>query len=452
MRRRFFSLREDNPVKFEEYKVTAPDWAKAGDSLEIEAGAQRYVVCVPQGTLKGEQFTVAVPRLQPSVGDRQAGLPCPARACCTCCSTVWLLLVWACVALNYIVHVLWREVRWNAASLVLAHAIIVLQVASFVQCQRTPPGTVTAEWQREAAAGLEPAETCKRSGLLQPARGHFVCASARLRASQRPSSPRTQPLHRSLVTVHRRLHPAGRTRAKSFSRSTTSASGELRPALALASAHRTPPSAAFYTAAATRLGRTIGFQNRKFFVLFLVYSFGLSVVGGVHAAHELLVGLPGRLPPEVLGLSQERLWRQVLQGSPARGDAATNHPMPLQTMHGVPVLLLQVFVAASGRVSTGQLAYCFAVMATCVLDFVAALLLGMFGGWHVYLVLRNRTSHAPEERQYDVGTVANIRQVMGRDAALWLLPLKGAGPTVDGIHWPLGPSTRRGDGRLICRD
>lgn len=390
MRRRFFSLREDNPVKFEEYKVTAPDWAKAGDSLEIEAGAQRYVVCVPQGTLKGEQFTVAVPRLQPSVGDRQAGLPCPARACCTCCSTVWLLLVWACVALNYIVHVLWREVRWNAASLVLAHAIIVLQVASFVQCQRTPPGTVTAEWQREAAAGLEPAETCKRSGLLQPARGHFVAHEGKV----------------ILALDH----------------------------------------FCFW------LGRTIGFQNRKFFVLFLVYSFGLSVVGGVHAAHELLVGLPGRLPPEVLGLSQERLWRQVLQGSPARGDAATNHPMPLQTMHGVPVLLLQVFVAASGRVSTGQLAYCFAVMATCVLDFVAALLLGMFGGWHVYLVLRNRTSHAPEERQYDVGTVANIRQVMGRDAALWLLPLKGAGPTVDGIHWPLGPSTRRGDGRLICRD
>jgi hypothetical protein len=26
---------------------------------------------------------------------------------------------------------------------------------------------------------------------------------------------------------------------------------------------------------------------------------------------------------------------------------------------------------------------------------------------------------------------------MGRQAALWLLPIEGAGPTVDGIHWPL---------------
>ena len=41
--------------------------------------------------------------------------------------------------------------------------------------------------------------------------------------------------------------------------------------------------------------------------------------------------------------------------------------------------------------------------------------------------------------RYDVGLVANVRQVMGRQAALWLLPIEGAGPTVDGIHWPLSP-------------
>ena len=119
------------------------------------------------------------------------------------------------------------------------------------------------------------------------------------------------------------------------------------------------------------------------------------------------------------------------------------------------------------------------------------MLLGLFGGWHAWLVLRNRTTLAPNERRYDVGTlaltrtltltrsrtltrsltrnrtltltrtrtrtrtrtltltlplarydvglVANVRQVMGRDAALWLLPIEGAGPTVDGIHWPLSP-------------
>lgn len=29
---------------------------------------------------------------------------------------------------------------------------------------------------------------------------------------------------------------------------------------------------------------------------------------------------------------------------------------------------------------------------------------------------------------------------MGRHAALWLLPLEGGGPAVDGITWPLGPA------------
>ena len=45
--------------------------------------------------------------------------------------------------------------------------------------------------------------------------------------------------------------------------------------------------------------------------------------------------------------------------------------------------------------------------------------------------------------RYDVGLVANVRQVMGRQAALWLLPIEGAGPTVDGIHWPLSPDAAK---------
>ena len=71
------------------------------------------------------------------------------------------------------------------------------------------------------------------------------------------------------------------------------------------------------------------------------------------------------------------------------------------------------------------------------------MLLGLFGGWHAWLVLRNRTTLAPNERRYDVGLVANVRQVMGRQAALWLLPIEGAGPTVDGIHWPLSPDAAK---------
>ena len=375
LRRRFFSLSEDTTVRFEEFKVTAPTWAKEGDSIEIEANSKRFVVCVPQGTPTGEQFTVAVPSIGRSVGEQAAELGCPARACCTCCSTMWLVAIWGVVGFNYIVHVLWREVRWNAASLVAAHAIIGLQVASFVRCQLTPPGTVSAEWQRQAAAGLEPSESCKRSGLLQPARGRFVAHDGKV---------------------------------------------------VLGLDHY-----CFW------LGQTIGLRNRKYFVLFLMYSCALSAFGGVHAAHELFVGLPGRLPAEIADLSQDGVWRKVIQGLGAPGGHMM--PVPMQGLHGVPVLLMRIFVAASGGAAGAEIGYCLAVMLTCVVDLVATVLLGLFGGWHVYMVLRNRTTVEPDEKKYDVGLVANVRQVMGRDAALWLLPLEGAGPTVDGIHWPLNP-------------
>ena len=170
----FFSFGEGSHPKMEEFKVTAPDWAKEGDSIEIEANKQRYIVAVPAGTAKGHAFNVAVPGLSPSAGELRAGLPCPVRVCCIGCSTVWLVVVWGAVAFSYLVLIFWREVRWNATTLLVAHAILALQIVSYVRCQVTPPGTVTKEWQRQAASGLEPSESCKRSGLLQPARGVFV--------------------------------------------------------------------------------------------------------------------------------------------------------------------------------------------------------------------------------------------------------------------------------------
>ena len=174
MKDTFFSFGGTSHPKMEEFKVTAPEWAKEGDSIEIEANKQRYVVAVPAGISKGHAFKVAVPGLSPSAGELRAGLPFPLRVCCTCCSTAWLVVVWGCVVFSYFVLIILREVRWNAATLVVAHAVISLQVASYVRCQVTPPGTVTKEWQRQAASGLEPSESCKRSGLLQPARGVFV--------------------------------------------------------------------------------------------------------------------------------------------------------------------------------------------------------------------------------------------------------------------------------------
>lgn len=382
LRRRFFSFSEEFKVSFEEYSVTAPEWARPGDSIDIEAGAQRYVVSVPHDSKKGELFTVAVPRMPRSASDLRRELSCPARTCCTCFSTCWIVLIWALVAANYMVLVLWRPERWSSGVLLGAFALGGLQLASYVRCQLTPPGTVTAEWQREAAAGREPAESCKRTGLLQPARGKFVA-------------------HEGKVV--------------------------------LALDHY-----CFW------LGTTVGFDNRKFFLLFVWYSFWMCVFGGAVGLHELWVGLPSRLPADVLGSS----YAQGLLRDGARARAAPPGGLLLPPsigwlVDGAPLLLLRL--ASSTKVPSGALTHAMALVGTVTLDLAAALVLGSFSLWHTWLLLANRTTMQPDDTRYDVGVGANVRQVMGRNPLLWPLPVVGAGSSVDGMHWPLNPVFERAE-------
>jgi hypothetical protein len=125
--------------------------------------------------------------------------------------------------------------------------------------------------------------------------------------------------------------------------------------------------------------------------------------------------LPGRLPASVVGVEQDALWQRVLGGD----GPGPRLPMPLQLTHGTPLLLLQVSaeplsrasllvplcsclsvvplcsclsvsavphllqVVAStfGGGSRMRVGYCVAIMLVCVLDFVMAMLLALFGGW-----------------------------------------------------------------------
>ena len=77
------------------------------------------------------------------------------------------------------------------------------------------------------------------------------------------------------------------------------------------------------------------------------------------------------------------------------------------------------------------------------LDIAACALLLGFGGWHVSLVLRNRTSLSPAgEEAYDVGWSANWRQWMGSCVWLWPLPVwRGDAPAFDGLHPPKRPQS-----------
>ena len=82
----------------------------------------------------------------------------------------------------------------------------------------------------------------------------------------------------------------------------------------------------------------------------------------------------------------------------------------------------------------------------------AVLFLAPFALYHLYLVLRNRTTvgDREEERRYDVGVAANWRQVFGRRPLLWLLPVDGE-QDCDGIHWPENPAwVADADGAAAC--
>ena len=87
---------------------------------------------------------------------------------------------------------------------------------------------------------------------------------------------------------------------------------------------------------------------------------------------------PGRLPASVVGVEQDALWQRVLGGGGAAGPRVQ---MPLQVTHGTPLLLLQVVASTFGGASRMRVGYCVALMLVCVLDFVMAVLLALFGGW-----------------------------------------------------------------------
>ena len=76
-------------------------------------------------------------------------------------------------------------------------------------------------------------------------------------------------------------------------------------------------------------------------------------------------------------MEQDALWQRVLGG----GGAGPRLPMPVQLTHGTPLLLLQVVASTFGGASRMRVGYCVALMLVCVLDFVMAMLLALFGGW-----------------------------------------------------------------------
>ena len=131
---------------------------------------------------------------------------------------------------------------------------------------------------------------------------------------------------------------------------------------------------------------TVGFYNRKFFILFLLYTL-------LATSWVLLTCLP---------------------------------------------LLLTLRKPGAFRVlerQLGQSHYMAATMA-CILDGAIALMLTCFAPFHVRMAYLNETTIEGPSPEFDVGMRRNWMQVMGTEPRYWFLPVYGGGPDGDGHHWP----------------
>jgi len=79
--------------------------------------------------------------------------------------------------------------------------------------------------------------------------------------------------------------------------------------------------------------------------------------------------------------------------------------------------------------------------------FLGMVLFG-FWCWHVYLISVNSTSveqqRRPPPTKYDIGCYRNTTQVFGPWPCLWPLPVWGSGPEGNGVEWPLSDGTVAG--------
>ena len=140
----------------------------------------------------------------------------------------------ACIeVLNYATHVVLRPTPWNGWSVCIGYVLWAMQLCCFSRLQIADPGTQPLDWEHLAAAGVERAEVCGRSGQLVPARARY---------SRRAGAV--------VLGLDHYCH---------------------------------------------WLGVPIGFGNRKLFILFIGYSTFFCAMGCAHSAHDLIWGEPARL-------------------------------------------------------------------------------------------------------------------------------------------------------------
>jgi len=243
------------------------------------------------------------------------------------------------MVLNYIPFVIWsvqrgRHLGGVAVMLIIFHILLALVLLSWGHTSCTDPGTPPEQWQRQqaalAASGQVDLRVCRRSGLYKPPRSHYCSVTQRLTLNMDHFCP--------------------------------------------------------------WVANTVGFYNRKFFLLFLLYTCTLICF--------TLIALVPQLPG---------LWTWALEAS-ERGE-------------WLPGILNVVVLVAMG-----------------VVDVLLLVLLVPFLFVHLRMVARNQTTIDGDRfPKYDVGTRRNFEQVFGARSIAWFVPLYMWGPNGDGIRWPCRP-------------
>mgnify|MGYP002879457640 CR=1 FL=1 len=366
--------------------------------------------------------------------------------------------IWLVVVLNWYVHVVHRSKPWNQLILTLGHGFVAMQIASYLQCVLTHPGSPTEAWKRAAESGEYPSAQ-HPSGALVPPRGRFV---RKLNA----------------VILHFDHH-------------------------------------------CWWIGAAIGRRNRKFFLLFLFWSavlagFGFAVsMCASPAESRPCHSASFRLDPPLIRVAVSarydifHAWLpgagSLLAGLQASNDKSNrpHHHEAIAAKAAIaqlverfghdqdeaglreallkspefamlhPSTLLEnpaaTFILRLHGLPTHQFRrLCYlALLATA--DFAACILLSAFAIWHLKMVWRNQTTLGPVrgagranldrpawpswpacrrprfprplpqvgESDFNVGAATNLRQVFGSRRHLWLLPVWWDDtPAGDGLHWP----------------
>lgn len=251
------------------------------------------------------------------------------------------------------------------------YVLLALQVASFLLCQTTEPGQPPAAWIAAVKEGGSNAPSFSRhpdiAGLCIPPRARYVWRS-------------------KVVVLH-------------------------------------------FDHFCWFLQRNIGLRNRKFFILFVLYSISLC-------SFALIVCLCDLLPPLVRGYSGKPL--DGFAGSTFDVDTSS---MPVEVAREAiyDAHMSYEFHELEQRLGPRYVWWSYVFIA---LNFAAMCFLGDLGGRAVSHALRNRVLLSPDDDRYDVGLWKNIRAVFGDVAALWLLPLPGTASSGDGLSFPLNPHSK----------